>query len=748
MLLHKEIFNAKYENVIPISGYLSVEEREKDIFVHFHNGIIQISNFCNGIIKIFIGETFETSSCTNAILNNLHKVNCSFYEDDTHVVINGVDSDTYIEKSSLKITFKSKDGAVICSDFKPAGKRNSNIFISKANDCLAYYGFGEKGGSLNKKNCYLENYNTDDPTNNDETSLFYKTIPFYAALKTHSAYGVYFDNSFRSYFDMGKSFKDMIYFGAVDGKIQYYFIPGNDLKDVVHKYSGLTGTMELPPKWTLGYQQCRYSYGSKKEVLELARSLRRKEIPCDTIYLDIHYMDNFKVMTFDENNFNNPSEMLNRLHENGYKIVTILDPGVKVEKSYGVYERGIEGDYFIKNTDGTLFTGEVWPGKSAFPDFSNAEARQWWKKELNNFMSLGIDGIWNDMNEPAVFNNEIKTIPPECIHNSHNGIIAHSEFHNLFGLEMSRCSKEAQEELRPNIRQFSMTRATFAGGQRYSSIWTGDNSSTWHHLRMSIPMNCNMGISGFSYVGNDVGGFGGNCTEELFIRWMELGTFLPIFRNHSAIFTRRQEPWSFGAAAEKISTNAIKLRYRLLPYLYNQYYKSFKEGIPVFRPMILEFPNDENVLDMYSQFMFGDNILVAPVLYEGEREKLVYLPKGNWFDYFNHKKYEGGKYYTINMPLDNIGVFIKENSIIQVYEDSYNYVGEKDIPITLELFPGSGSSTFYEDDGITFDYKEGNYNLYNFTYNNEIEKSINIQPINKGLEKIQDFKVKYVLECN
>ena len=748
MLLHKEIFNAKYENVIPISGYLSVEQKEKDVFVHFLNGIIQISNFSNGIIKIFIGEPFETSSSTNAVTDNLHKVNCTFSEDDNYIIIHGTISDTYIEKSSLKIAFKSKDGKIICSDFKAAGRRDSNIFISKTNDCLAYYGLGEKGGSLNKKGCYLENYNTDDPMNNDETSLFYKTIPFYAGLKPDNAYGIYFDNSFRSFFDMGKSFKDMIYFGAAGGKIQYYFIPGNDLKDVVHKYSELTGTMELPPKWALGYQQCRYSYASEKEVLNLAKCLRKNKIPCDTIYLDIHYMDKFKVMTFDKNNFNNPSEMLKELHKNGFKVVTILDPGVKVEENYGVYERGLAGDHFIKNIDGTLFTGEVWPGESAFPDFSNTEARQWWKKELKNFISIGIDGIWNDMNEPAVFNNDIKTMPDECIHNSCNGTIAHSEFHNMFGMEMSRCSNEAQEELRPNLRQFSMTRATFAGGQRYSSIWTGDNYSTWEHLRMSIPMNCNLGISGFSFTGNDVGGFGGDCTKELFIRWMELGTFLPIFRNHSAIFTRRQEPWSFGPDAEKICKKAINLRYSLLPYIYNQYYKSYKEGIPVFRPMILDFDDDENVLDMYSQFMFGDNILVAPILYRDEREKLVYFPKGYWYDYFTHKKYEGGKYYTISIPLNNIGVFVKENSIIPVYEDFFNYVGEKELPVTLKLFPGSGSSCYYEDDDTTLEYKKGAYNLYKFTYSNNAEKKINIESLNKGFNKTQDFKTEYVLECN
>lgn len=436
--------------------------------------------------------------------------------------------------------------------------------------------------------------------------------------------------------------------------------------------------------------------------------------------------------------------MIKKLKENGFNIITILDPGVKIEENYEIYEDGLKGDHFVKKADGTLFQGEVWPGLSVFPDFANKDARKWWKEELKKFLSLGISGIWNDMNEAAVFDNEYRTLPETCLHNGDDGIMEHGEFHNMYGMEMSRCSKEAQEELRENTRSFSMTRATFAGGQRYSSIWTGDNHSTWQHMRMSIPMNCNLGISGFSYVGNDVGGFGGDCSEELFIRWMELGAFLPIFRNHSAIGTRRQEPWCFGARAEAISKKSIELRYRLMPYLYNQYYKAHKEGIPVMRPMIMEYPEDANVIDMYSQFMFGDDILVAPVLYEGAREKLVYLPYGKWYDYFTHKEYKGGRYYNLNVPLENTAVFVKEGSIIPVYEEEYNYVGEKKLEITLEIFKGRRCMEFYEDDGMSFDYKKGGYNLYRIESRNDDRQQVNVNIIHKGLEYNREFNIIYI----
>ncbi|MCX7884520.1 MAG: glycoside hydrolase family 31 protein [Caloramator sp.] len=748
MLNHKETLNVKYEPSYFISNYQKYFLEENTVKVIFSGGKIEITYFEKDIIKIFIGEKDETSIDTNAIHNCLKIIPPTIKEDEKNIIIYGDAVDTLIEKNSLKISFLSKDGKIINQDYNPVGKKDKKIFVSKANDCTAYYGFGEKSGSLNKKGQYMENFNTDDPAHDDNTPLLYKTIPFYigvkpATMKNNYYYGIYFDNSYRSYFDMGKENRERIFFGAEGGQIQYYFIPGNTIKDVVSKYSILTGVMDMPPLWTLGYQQCRYSYSSRGELENIADTFRKKNIPCDCLYCDIHYMDSFKVMTFDGIKFPAPEDMLKNLHEKGFKVVTILDPGVKIEEEYSTYLNGLKEDCYVKKSDGELYVGEVWAGKSVFPDFSNYKAREWWKKELKDFISLGIDGIWNDMNEPAVFDNEYKTMPEECLHNSNKGTIEHKEFHNLYGMEMSRCSKEAQEELKENIRSFSMTRATFAGGQRYSSIWTGDNQSTWEHLRMSIPMNCNLGISGFSFVGNDVGGFGGNCNEELFIRWMQLGTFLPIFRNHSAIYTRRQEPWSFSKRAEKVAEKAINLRYRFIPYIYNMYYKSYKEGIPVFRPMVMEYPDDINVLDIYSQFMFGDNMLIAPVLYENERQKNVYLPEGIWYNYFTNEKFEGNNFYNIPVALDEILVFIKEGSIIPIFDEHINYIGEKDVPVTLEIFKGKGKILYYEDDGISLNYKRGEYNLYEIKSINAETQNTNINLIYKGLKNKKEFILKY-----
>lgn len=741
-LKKREILAQDYANVCTMGNFQKVQCSENSAVFQFEKGKIEISYFDCDIIKVFIGEKDEESQETGAVVNNLGTGSFTLEERDIEFVLKGKRVITTLNKLDGKVNFYNNDWTIICEDFNCSGKdENGNIIISKINDALGYYGFGEKGDTLNKKGKYIENYNTDDPETDDKSFLFYKTIPFFTALKENSAYGIYFDNSFRSYFDMGNSYEDRIFFGADGGQIQYYFLAGDDIKDIEGLYARITGTMDMPALWTLGYQQCRYSYYSRKEVEELVDTFTEKGIPLDTVYLDIDYMNGYRVFTFNEDKFPKPKEMIENLRKKGIKIVTIVDPGVKIDEEYEVYNRGIKGDCFVRKHDGELYTGDVWAGESAFPDFANKNAREWWKKEIKEFLKLGIAGIWNDMNEPAVFNPEYATMPESCLHFGDNGVMEHKEFHNKYGFEMTRCSKEAQEESGENLRSFSMTRATFAGGQRFSSIWTGDNRSRWDQMRMSLPMNSNLGISGFAYVGNDIGGFGEDTNEELFIRWMELGTFLPIMRNHSAVFTRRQEPWSFGKRAENISKKAIMLRYKLIPYLYNMFYKAHLDGIPVFRPMISEYCKDMKLLNMKEQFMFGDSMLIAPVLHEGERSKVVYLPKGRWYNFFTNECFEGEKYYTIDVPLDEIPVFVQEGSIIPVYEEEYMNLENTPLKTTFYCYGKECDCIYYEDDGSTMDYKKGKYNLL------EIKVKAGEAVIDykhRGFEKEVIFDFKYI----
>ncbi|MCX0353304.1 glycoside hydrolase family 31 protein [Clostridium perfringens] len=711
-LNYRENLNMKFK---AYNGGLRVfknyEINHNNINIYFSNIKITLTMFENDIVKVFIGDKYEESISTNGVVDDLGKGEFIVEENSNFVIIKGTKVLTFVDKNTTEISFKDLDGNIINEDFQPSFKdEKGNVYISKVNDCLAYYGLGEKGGDLNKKGCYTENFNTDDPETDDDSITYYKTIPFYVALKEEATYGIFFDNSFRSYFDMGKEMGDRIFFGAIGGQIQYYFIPGENIKEVVKNYTALTGRMEMPPLWSLGYQQCRFSYFSQEEVRELVKTFEEKDIPLDVVYLDIDYMDGFRVMTFKTPNFDDAAGLIGDLKEKGIRTITIIDPGVKVDEEYDVFKRGKEGNHFTKKLDGEMFIGAVWPGDSAFPDFSNKDCREWWKSELKKFISEhGMDGIWNDMNEPCVFNNDHKTMLESCLHNSDNGVIEHKEFHNRYGFEMSRCSKEAQEELHPNERGFSMTRATYAGGQRYSSVWTGDNMSLWSQMRMSISMNANLGISGFSFVGNDVSGFGLDSSEELFIRWMEMGTFIPIFRNHSNMYTRRQEPWAFGPRAEKIAKKSIELRYELLPYIYDLYYISHKEGLPIFRPMIMEYEKDMNLLNIREQFMLGENMIVAPVLYEGERSKTVYLPKGIWFNYFTMEKLQGGKWYKLPCELDEILVFVKEGAIIPTYNKKFRNVKERPKNILLKVFGENAKGFHYNDDGHTMEYLEGKY---------------------------------------
>ncbi len=711
-LNYRENLNMKFK---AYNGGLRVfknyEINHNNIDIYFSNMKITLTMFENDIVKVFIGDKYEESISTNGVVDDLGKGEFIVEEDSNFVIIKGTKVLTFVDKNTTEISFKDLEGNIINEDFQPSFKdEEGNVYISKVNDCLAYYGLGEKGGDLNKKGCYTENFNTDDPETDDDSITYYKTIPFYVALKKESTYGIFFDNSFRSYFDMGKEMGDRIFFGAIGGQIQYYFIPGENIKEVVKNYTALTGRMEMPPLWSLGYQQCRFSYFSQEEVRELVKTFEEKDISLDVVYLDIDYMDGFRVMTFKTPNFDDAAGLISDLKEKGIRTITIIDPGVKVDEEYPVFKRGKEGNHFTKKLDGEMFIGAVWPGDSAFPDFSNKDCREWWKSELKKFISEhGMDGIWNDMNEPCVFNNDHKTMLETCLHNSDNGVIEHKEFHNRYGFEMSRCSKEAQEELHPNERGFSMTRATYAGGQRYSSVWTGDNMSLWSQMRMSISMNANLGISGFSFVGNDVSGFGLDSSEELFIRWMEMGPFIPIFRNHSNMYTRRQEPWAFGPRAEKIAKKSIELRYELLPYIYDLYYISHKEGLPIFRPMIMEYEKDMNLLNMREQFMLGENMIVAPVLYEGERSKTVYLPKGSWFNYFTMEKLQGGKWYKLPCELDEILVFVKEGAIIPTYNKKFRNVKERPNNILLKVFGENAKGFHYNDDGHSMEYLEGKY---------------------------------------
>ncbi|AFK85786.1 MULTISPECIES: glycoside hydrolase family 31 protein [Thermoanaerobacterium] len=686
------------------------------------NGIaLQIRIINSKIINFFITDKDEKRKDTVAIEKREDDTFCTFdiSENSDFITIKTESLNIMVNLNDFSVKISNTEGLIINEDYN-GGVRfyNNDIRCYKKLNEDHYYGFGEKAGYLDKKGEYLEMWNTDElMTHNQGTKLLYQSYPFFIGLNKKYTYGIFFDNSFRSFFDMGFESNEYYYFGAKGGQMNYYFIYGESIKEVVENYTYLTGKINMPPIWSLGNQQSRYSYTPQEKVLEIAKTFREKGIPCDVIYLDIDYMEGYRVFTWNKEAFLNYKEMLQKLKEMGFKVVTIIDPGIKKDYDYDIYREGIENDYFVKDKFGIPFIGHVWPGESLFPDFLRDDVRHWWADKLRSFVNEGVDGIWNDMNEPSVLDGINKTMPEDNVHYLNGYKILHSEAHNVYATYMAMATQEGLLKARPNERPFILSRAAFSGIQKYAAVWTGDNRSLYEHLLLMMPMIMNLGLSGQPFAGSDVGGFGDDGQEELFIRWIEAGVFTPFLRIHSANGTRPQEPWSFGNKCEDISKKYIKMRYEILPYIYDLFYIASQKGYPVMRPLVFEYQNDENTHNIYDEFMLGDNMLIAPIYLPSKTIRDVYLPKGIWYDYWNGNEFKGEKHYLIEAPIDIIPLFVKEGSIIPK-QDVQAYIGEKQInELIIELYSGScGEYTHYEDDGISVNYIRGEYNLTNFKF--------------------------------
>jgi alpha-glucosidase len=459
------------------------------------------------------------------------------------------------------------------------------------------YGFGEKNGSLDKRGWALGGYNyvmwnSDVYKYDSSTDPMYASVPFYMVVRQGKAHGIFLDNTWRSTFDVGRERQDLLTFGAEGGELDYYFINGPDPKQVISRYTALTGRMPMPPRWSLGYNQCRYSYYPQSRVRLLADTFREKKVPADVIWLDIHYQDSFKPFTWDHDRFPDPEKMIADLRAQGFHTVCIVDAHPKKEPSYLPYDSGIAGNHFVKKPDGTVFEGPVWPSKaeknpgpSVFPDFSRPETRTWWGALHRPLVDLGVAGIWNDMNEPSVFIQPSGTMPLDLVFNNEGQPASAREMHNVYGQLMSRATFEGLLQLRPDERPFVLTRATYAGGQRFAAVWPGDNSADWASLRQSIPTLLGLGLSGFSFVGCDIGGFIGSAPPELYTRWLQVGVFYPFMRSHSELGAPDKEPWAFGYANEAVNKRMIELRYQLLPSIYNVMHQASETGIPAMRPI-------------------------------------------------------------------------------------------------------------------------------------------------------------------
>jgi alpha-glucosidase len=593
----------------------------------------------------------------------------------------------------------------------------------RRDDYELYYGFGEKTFPLSRHQQTIVMWNADVPDYPAGHDPSYESIPFFIALHDGKSYGLFFNNTRRSWFDMGKTDPHRYSFGANGGELDYYVFTGGAGRTpagVLRDYTALTGRGALPPLWALGYQQSRWSYMTQEKVLDIAHEFRRRHIPADVIYLDIDHMDGFRVFTWNPKTFPDPKSMLDRLHGEGFHAVTIVDPGIKFDDHYPIYRSGREQGIYVRNADGSELHAKVWPGICAFPDFTSPAARAWFGSLYKAPLDLGVDGFWNDMDEPGVFapddfrQPEIslgphKTFPLDAQHAGDGIPGTHAQYHNVYGMQMARASFEGLRSLRPDKRPLVLTRAGFAGVQRYAAVWTGDNSPTWTHLALTIPMLTNLSVSGVPFVGADVGGFMGSPGAELHTRWLQAAALTPYFRTHSNDVSAPREPWAFGAAHERINRATIELRYQLLPYLYTLFADNEQSGTPPMRPLWFAYPGDARASLVDDQFLAGGDLLVAPVLHEGQTRRDVYFPQGDaWIDWWDGTRHAGGTTAQIAAKLDRLPLFIRAGAGVPVAPVVQNTGDLKTVPLTIVVAAGTGgTSHVFQDAGDGYGYRAG-----------------------------------------
>jgi alpha-glucosidase len=582
-------------------------------------------------------------------------------------------------------------------------------------DGVAVYGLGEKAGSLGKTGRAWTMWNTDAWAYGPATDPLYKSVPFFISARDGRFHGIFLDNPWRTTFDFGQQERNVLSFGAEGGELNYYVIAGPDPKDVIRRYTDLTGRMELPPKWALGYHQCRYSYFPESRMRQIASDFRRRRIPCDVIYFDIDYMDGYRCFTWHPEWFPDPKKLMGDLHDMGFHTVAIIDPGIKREPGYAVYDQGSELGAWLTKPDGQAYVGRVWPGPSVFPDFTSPKVRDWWSSLFPPFVAAcGIDGIWNDMNEPADFAGPNHSVPLDLRHDNEGDPASHLACHNVYGMQMARATLEGLKRARPGERAFTITRATYAGGQRFGAAWTGDNISTWEHLRMSITMVLNLGASGLPFVGADIGGFVGGASPELYARWIQVGSLFPFSRTHTAWGNRDQEPWSFGPQVEDIARQALERRYAMMPYLYTLFEESARTGLPIMRPLWLEFPAHAPWYDDWV-FMLGPDVYVVPIVYPDARDLTHWLPPGVWFEANTGLIHASGQPVKIAAELDSLPLFVRAGAIIPMQSPVQSTTHVPEEPLILDVWPfGESAGELYEDDGATNGYQRGDYRRTRF----------------------------------
>ncbi len=617
---------------------------------------------------------------------------------------------------SLRIIFRNNEGKMISEDLGGEGFGTSFsgdkvTVYKKLQEGERFVGLGEALGNLDKRGMGLTLNNTDNYKYGDPRVPMYISIPFFMGIHHDLLYGIFYNNSYKSFFNFGSSNNRFSSASFEGGDLDYFFFYDDSMGGILKLYSEVTGRMPMPPKWSIGYHQSRCSYYPQQEVMNIARMFRKKSIPIDCIVLDADYLQDYEPFRINTQRFPDMRGMADSLSQMNIELTASVNPGIKIDSCYSAHWDGLKKDVFLKYADGNLYEAVMEPSLNHWVDFTSVKGRTWWTDNMRFLPDNGIHGYWNDMNEPAVTG---QSLPENLVFDFDGKKTYTAQAKNVYGMQMARASYEAAKKYGQGRRPFVLTRSAFAGIQRYSAVWSGDNQAKDDFILSGVLLNCQMGLSGIPFTGPDLGGYIGDGNKELYKRWIEVGMLSPFVRNHREAYAQAGEPWAYGEEAECISKSYIEWRYRLLPYIYSAFHKASVSGMPIARSLCLYYPFDPMIYDnVYQyQFMFGDALMAVPLTSQ-EKNKKIYFPAGDWYDLFTDKKITGGKEMFLEFPVYKLPIFVKASSIIPMQRDVQSTKESPGDTLFVHVYYGDQANSFdwYEDDGATMDYMKGSYCL-------------------------------------
>jgi alpha-glucosidase len=727
LLILATIFNgaitkAQVKNIGPVIAYKKIPS---GIEGNTATAIFEVLAYSENIIRVRVSKNKRFSNFSYALVNNSTPTFSAFTVAEKGTLLIVATKTIIVEvetQPSFRIVFKNKNGGILNEDVK--GSCFGTTFIGDKVSVYKYLqegerfvGMGEALGNLDKRGTGITLNNTDTYKYGDPRLSMYVSVPFYIGIHHREQYGIYYNNSYQSFFNFGLSTPGFSAVNIEGGAADYFFMYDASVGKIIEHYTSLTGKIQLPPKWAIGYHQSRCSYYPQEKVEWIAATFRNKKIPLDCIVLDADYQLGYQPFRINKQRFPDMPALAASLARQNIELTASVYAGVAIDSTYHSYVDGLKKQVFIKYADGSLFNTEIAPVKCYLPDYTNPLARQWWKDKMKWLPDNGIHGYWNDMNEPALPGSYL----PDNLLFDFDGQKANAlEAKNVYGFQMARSSYEAAQQNIPERRPFILTRSGFAGVQRYSAVWSGDNTASDEGLLSGVLLNSQLSLSGISFCGYDIGGFIGDGTKELYQRWIQVGVFSPFCRNHKGCGGIAGEPWAYGDEAEAISKAFIGFRYRLLPYIYAAFNEATQTGMPIARSLCIYYPHDDRVYNaIYQhQFLFGSSIMVVPVT-SAEKIKKMYLPKGDWYNIYTDEKIAGEKEWSAEVPTHQLPVYIKASAIIPMQALVQSTKEKATDTLSIHIYKGVDKNNFvyYEDAGDGFAYQKGKYFQRNIEYN-------------------------------